>query len=376
MGKTNKIFFQKQKNRFSKMSSKRSRHSRSRTHGSSRHSEEDDGSGSDMDIEKELHPLSHYVNDRKKLIDQAFKVIGDHKLRDMCSSGLRGLKNEELKALCLTQLEGMSKKRIKNVLAGRDMDESSATDEDSDDDNQKDEEEGGMAGSLGDLIKPAILNKSPQRVKKSKTPEAIVIQDSPKSDKEEEEEDEDLADVIAKRPKDLAKKANVDLNYGKKEKTAPSASAKVESETKGIMELMELEMRARAIKSLLSRTKTSDDQLAQPSHAPEAPPEEKKKEKVKKPEKEEDEKKVPLIKKDPLEYQREMEEKKKLHKAKEALAISSAKKRKQEQEEQDRLDEIKRKIEAQKAKEKAEEEELKRIQAEEDDKIRKKKVNI
>merc|ERR1712223_2244197 len=332
MGKNKQnIFSETKKNRFSKMSSKRSRHSRSRTHGSSRHSEEDDGSGSDMDIEKELHPLSHYVNDRKKLIDQAFKVIGDHKLRNMCSSGLRGLKNEELKALCLTQLEGMSKKRIKNVLAGRDMDESSATDEDSDDDNQNDEDE---------------------------------------------EEGEDLADVIAKRPKDLAEKANVDLNYGKKEKTAPSAAAKVESETKGIMELMELEMRARAIKSLLSRTKTSDDQLAQPSHAPEVPPEEKKKEKVKKPEKDEDEEKVPLIKKDPLEYQREMEEKKKLHKAKEALAISSAKKRKQEQEEQDRLDEIKRKIEAQKAKEKAEEEELKRIQAEEDDKIRKKKVNI
>ena len=37
------IFSETKKNRFSKMSTKRSRHSRSRTHGSSRHSEEDDG---------------------------------------------------------------------------------------------------------------------------------------------------------------------------------------------------------------------------------------------------------------------------------------------------------------------------------------------
>ena len=52
--------------------------------------------------------------------------------------------------------------------------------------------------------------------------------------------------------------------------------------------------------------------------------------------KEEDDEKVPLLKSDPLEYQREMEEKKRIHKAREALSISMAKKRKEEQEEQDR----------------------------------------
>ena len=45
---------------------------------------------------------------------------------------------------------------------------------------------------------------------------------------------------------------------------------------------------------------------------------------------------MPLLKSDPLEYQREMEEKKRIHKAREALSISMAKKRKEEQEEQDR----------------------------------------
>ena len=57
---------------------------------------------------------------------------------------------------------------------------------------------------------------------------------------------------------------------------------------------------------------------------------------AKTPKKEEDDEKVPLLKSDPLEYQREMEEKKRIHKAREALSISMAKKRKEEQEEQDR----------------------------------------
>ena len=36
------------------------------------------GSESDMDIKKELHPLSYYIYDRNELINQAFKVIGEY----------------------------------------------------------------------------------------------------------------------------------------------------------------------------------------------------------------------------------------------------------------------------------------------------------
>merc|ERR1712007_15943 len=132
----------------------------------------------------------------------------------------------------------MSNKRVKYVLAGREMEDSSAT-EDSGEESQNDDEEGGMAGSLVDIIKPAILNKSPNRSKNSKTPEATIeIQDSPEN---KDEENEDLSDVIgnAKKAKDLSKKQKVDINYGLKVKSSDG----------------DKEMRARAIKSLLSRTK-------------------------------------------------------------------------------------------------------------------------
>ena len=39
------------------------------------------GSESDMDIKKELHPLSYYIYDRNELINQAFKVIGEYILQ-------------------------------------------------------------------------------------------------------------------------------------------------------------------------------------------------------------------------------------------------------------------------------------------------------
>ena len=59
-------------------------------------------------------------------------------------------------------------------------------------------------------------------------------------------------------------------------------------------------------------------------------------EKTKKTEKEFDEEKAPLLKSDPMEYQREMEKKKRIHKAREALSTSMKQKKNQEEEEQAR----------------------------------------
>ena len=76
------------------------------------------GSGSDLDLGKELHPLGYYINDREMMIEQVFSVIKGAKLKAMLTSNLKGLEMAELKDLCLEQLEGMSKKRIRYILAG------------------------------------------------------------------------------------------------------------------------------------------------------------------------------------------------------------------------------------------------------------------
>ena len=71
-----------------------------------------------MDLSKELLPIGHYLKDREEMINQVFSVIKGAKLAAMLTSSLRELELEELKTLCLDQLEGMSKKRIKCILAG------------------------------------------------------------------------------------------------------------------------------------------------------------------------------------------------------------------------------------------------------------------
>ena len=52
------------------------------------------------------------------MIEQIFSVIKGAKLKAMLSSTLRDIPVEELKTLCQEQLEGMSKKRIRYLIAG------------------------------------------------------------------------------------------------------------------------------------------------------------------------------------------------------------------------------------------------------------------
>jgi hypothetical protein len=71
-----------------------------------------------MDLEKELHSIGHYINDPVEMIEQIFTVIKGPKLKAMLTSTLRDIPVDQLKALCMEQLDGMSKKRIRYILAG------------------------------------------------------------------------------------------------------------------------------------------------------------------------------------------------------------------------------------------------------------------
>merc|ERR1719414_1239722 len=132
------------------------------------------------------------------MINQVFKVIKGRKLRAMLTSGLRDLDTKELKSLCLTQLEGMSKRRIKYILAGREMDESSATDdsEEEDEDLEQVDNDQSMAGPLLNDIQDSLLKKD----------EPIEIKDSEDENNEDSDDiddEEELNDIIDRRTKDL-----------------------------------------------------------------------------------------------------------------------------------------------------------------------------
>merc|ERR1712058_33882 len=113
-----------------KKDKKRRKLKKRRRHRSSSGSESE---GSDLDLSKEMYPISHYVNDREEMINQVFKVIQGKKLRSMLPPFLAEMDVDEVKALCLEQLIGMSKKRVLCTIAGQEMAESSDTDDEDDD---------------------------------------------------------------------------------------------------------------------------------------------------------------------------------------------------------------------------------------------------
>lgn len=83
---------------------KRRKLKKRRRHRSESSSDSSDSEGSDLDLSKEMYPISHYVNDREEMITQVFSVIKGNKLRSMLPPFLADLDIEEVKALCLEQV--------------------------------------------------------------------------------------------------------------------------------------------------------------------------------------------------------------------------------------------------------------------------------
>ena len=84
---------------------KRRKLKKRRRHRSESSSDSSDSEGSDLDLSKEMYPISHYVNDREEMIAQVFSVIKGNKLRSMLPPFLADLEIEEVKALCLEQVK-------------------------------------------------------------------------------------------------------------------------------------------------------------------------------------------------------------------------------------------------------------------------------
>ncbi|XP_012946204.1 caspase activity and apoptosis inhibitor 1 [Aplysia californica] len=73
---------------------------------------------SDLDLKKELQPISAFVKSRASMVEEMFHAVRGASLQRALPDLLKSVPLEELKQLCLEQLEVMSKKRIRRILAG------------------------------------------------------------------------------------------------------------------------------------------------------------------------------------------------------------------------------------------------------------------
>ncbi|XP_074136893.1 caspase activity and apoptosis inhibitor 1 isoform X4 [Sminthopsis crassicaudata] len=71
-----------------------------------------------LDLTVSLKPVSFYIADKKEMLQQCFYVIGEKKLQKMLPDILKNCSIDEIKKLCQEQLELLSEKKLLKILEG------------------------------------------------------------------------------------------------------------------------------------------------------------------------------------------------------------------------------------------------------------------
>ncbi|XP_034629893.1 caspase activity and apoptosis inhibitor 1 [Trachemys scripta elegans] len=234
------------------------------------HSDIEDGG---LDLSVSLKPVSFYIADKKEMLHQCFCVIGEKKLQKMLPDVLKNCSMEEIKRLCLDQLELLSEKKLLKILEGE-TGADSDTDEDADRGGNKTgvesiSQQDNNVDSTSSLREDSKLEGLESKQGKGEDSDVLSINaDAYDSDIEgpcNEEESPDVpesavrsgAGQIDDLQKDIDKSVNEILGLAesspKESKAANLAVAPSEDVQPSAqqLELLELEMRARAIKALM-----------------------------------------------------------------------------------------------------------------------------
>ncbi|XP_026677770.1 caspase activity and apoptosis inhibitor 1-like [Diaphorina citri] len=202
-------------------------------------SEESDG----ISAEFEIHPLSYYIDNREDLIQHMFATIKGAKLKRMVPPALRHLTTEELKADCLIQVLGLSKKRILYTIDGKELNSSSDDSDSGSSDSSLDIEKEAKALKL--LQEKAAGKKSKHSAdgKGGKKRKSIQLDSDTEADGKVSKKKK------KKRSKEEKQAESIDLDPEEEDKEGEGE----EDGKKKLIELIELEMRARAIRKLLGK---------------------------------------------------------------------------------------------------------------------------
>ncbi|XP_071538077.1 uncharacterized protein [Panulirus ornatus] len=190
--------------------------------------QDSESDGDNLDLNQKLYPLLHYVSDQEELVNQMFTTIRGSKLEAMLPPVLKGIPLKELKKLCLHELRGMSKKRILCCINGQVMEGSSGSDED-DDEEKEDKEKATNEGAKNE-------------------------ENNTKGDKRKLSSEQIPKDFLQKKIK---------VEPGLEDSTEGGLGSDA---GKSVLELLELEMRARIIKTMLEKgddgKKIAEDAIA------------------------------------------------------------------------------------------------------------------
>ncbi|XP_056156692.1 caspase activity and apoptosis inhibitor 1 isoform X2 [Lampris incognitus] len=74
-----------------------------------------------LDLTVPFQAISAYVTERREMLEQCFQVLGEKKLQKMLPEELKGCSLEEIKKLCWEQLEQLSQKNLLQIIGGEEL---------------------------------------------------------------------------------------------------------------------------------------------------------------------------------------------------------------------------------------------------------------
>ncbi|XP_058636835.1 caspase activity and apoptosis inhibitor 1 isoform X2 [Onychostoma macrolepis] len=219
-----------------------------------------------LDLNKIFRPISSYMQDRKEMLEQCLHVLGENKLKHMLPDELKDCSFSEIKDLCWDQLQQLSEIHLLEILEGKEL---SAEPEDkilpdSQQDSNVDstsslrenpeteEKQSTGSGEDSDVLSiNADIDDSDiegHKAVKAEEPalgeEAVPQPDEPKAELQHDI-DRSVSEILAP----ASGSEHNDLREESLEKPAAPETEKQPSTQQ--LELLELEMRARAIKALM-----------------------------------------------------------------------------------------------------------------------------
>ncbi|VEN56820.1 unnamed protein product [Callosobruchus maculatus] len=189
---------------------------------------------SESDNESE-HELSYYASDRVKLMKEVLKIIKPKKIRSMAPEFMRNMDNEEINSMLLEELLGISNKRLRYIFNGQNLEEDSSSTDPEDDQKPID------VISLDDISDDALedvidLDSDNQSKRRHCRKHRQKIKEEPRRKKVKKEK-QDKPDTELEKQKTNKEKDDNPVN---------------EQNLMSVLELLELQARARAIRSQLA----------------------------------------------------------------------------------------------------------------------------
>ncbi|XP_008288188.1 caspase activity and apoptosis inhibitor 1 [Stegastes partitus] len=247
-----------------------------------------------LDLSQPFQPITAYVGDKWEMLEQCLHVLGEKKLRKMLPDELKDCSLEEIKTLCWEQLEPISEKNLIQILAGEELtagngnensEETSESQQDSNVDStsclketaktEDPKHEGGGSGEESDVLSINADTydsdiEGPKEEHPVKAADVKVGDSGGRSSDANPEPKKDLQSDIDRSVSEIlafssGKHAAEEQPVQPADVASPAQAAQAAPATAACqpsiqqLELLELEMRARAIKALM---KASDGKKA------------------------------------------------------------------------------------------------------------------